>query len=194
MDTAGEQMTSETLQKGIAEHYRSVLGEPSREAQFVPRDGPPIQIWKWSKSVCRQGVNLYATIGASLALTKGSRRVEFLIGLDPDADDIAGSLAEVALHGVGTGGAPAFGDTTTLAAPLWKGTAMQSFLFTTGGDEKIPSLVAHPRVEFVQLVPLFPEEVAFKKKHGEPALWEVFKSIRAPYWDPWRRCELGASS
>jgi hypothetical protein len=194
MEAAAGMINAASPREAVAAHYRTLLGPPSREAVFRPPGGAQIGVWKWDKRSSGQGVNVYATLGAADALAVGEKRVEFLVGLEPEADDVAEALAEAALHGVGTGRSPAFGDTLTLAYPLWRGTRMRSFLFTTGGEEKIAPLVEPVQVDFVQLVPLFENEVEFKRRNGEQALWALFRSVQAPYWDPRRRSALEASA
>jgi len=168
----------------IRKHLEARFGKPSREASFVPPVGPTIEVLKWEKDASGEGVSIYATIGACEALVADERRCEFFVGLTPDVDDIAPALAEVALDGSGTGRVPNFGDTVTLAGPLWSQTQARTFLFASRGDQVIPNLqTAHGLIEFIQLVPLFANELKLKQKLGETGLWEHFKQTRVPYWD-----------
>lgn len=100
-------------------------------------------------------------------------------------------LAEVAQDGNGTGKLPTAGDTITLAFDLWENTSARSFLFTNGGEAIIPPIQQNgKRVDFIQLVPLFPAEIAFKTNTGEAALWSHFEACQTPYWDPSRNSAL----
>jgi hypothetical protein len=111
---------------------------------------------------------------------------EFFVGLSGNVDELAGSLAEVGLHGNGTSRVPVSGDSVTLSYPLWPGTAMRSFMFTDGAG-LLPSYAdSQHRIDFIQLVPLFDEELEFKKRKGEAALWRAFEAAGVPYWDPRR--------
>jgi hypothetical protein len=188
MEPANKQVNQLDL---IKVHYRECFGAPTREAEFVSKTGERIEVWKWSEAASGEGVCIYATIGASIELDATSKRCEFFLGIAPEVDDVVESLAEVALHGTGTKQAPHFGDTVTLPWGLWNGTAMTTFLITEGGDEIIrPLRKPGCDVDFLQLVPLFPSECAYKKAHGENELWEQFESKQVPYWDSKRACAL----
>jgi len=180
LDTRG---TSLDLRKQIKQHYLNRFGRPSREAEFEPKKGPIIEVWKWSENQTREGVCIYATIGAYAALSKNTKSCEFFIGLTPAADGIASALADVALNGVENKKKPSFGDTVTLKQTLWPETSIKTFLFTSGGSEIIEPLVGSTfEVDYIQLVPLYPAELDYKKKYGEDALWERFEQLQTPYW------------
>ena len=189
MDSTEKQIDQIAL---IKAHYIQRFGKPTREAEFVARTGECIEVWKWSEAASREGVCIYATIGASTELDAGARRCEFFFGVSPEVDGVVESLAEIALHGTGTKFAPHFGDTVTLTWGLWPGTSMSTFLVTAGGDEIIGSLktVDNLNVEFLQLVPLFADECAFKKANGEDKLWKHFEENQVPYWDSKRTSSI----
>jgi hypothetical protein len=168
----------------IAEYYHSKYGAPAREAEFTSPDGAVIQVFKWDEEQTDEGVTMYATLGANVALGDSSESCEFFIGMTPSADSIVVALAEVALHGNGSKDVPSSGDTISLAYELWKGTKAKSFMFTDG-DEIVPPTKNEEGkpVGFIQLVPLFDSELSYKKNHGENALWERFEEKNVPYWD-----------
>jgi hypothetical protein len=180
-----------TPRSQVREFYLERFGKPSREAEFVPREGPAIEILKWDESKSGEGVCIYATLGASEALVGSpDRRCEFFIGLLPAVDDVVAALAEVALHGTGDGRVPKAGDTVTLAYPLWPSTTATTFLFSNG-DENLPPLQTDDTlVCFVKVVPIFPDELEFKKRHGTARLWEEFQRKQVPFWDPGRSSAL----
>ena len=175
----------------VSAHYLQRFGEPDRDASFVAPNGTEIQIWKWSTLRSKEDVCIYATVGASEVLSSGTRRCEFFVGLQPEADDIVDALAEVAMHGNGTDEVPSFGDTLTLAYPLCQGTDMKTFLFASRGDEIIPQLTQNRgTVDFIKLIPLFPKELEVKQKGGEEELWSLFRKDFVPYWNPYRKSAL----
>jgi len=176
----------------IFDHYRSIYGEPARKAEFKSPEGTVVQVLKWDESQTDEGVTMYATVGANCILGDSSESCEFFIGMTPEADSIADALAEIALHGNGTMNVPNSGDTTTLAYELWKGTQAKSFMFTDG-DEVISPIKndSGKQVLFVQLVPLFDNELSYKKAHGEEALWEKLEATEVPYWDSSRGDSFG---
>lgn len=176
----------------ILDHYRKLYGEPLRTAEFKSPEGVVVQVLKWDESQTDEGVTMYATLGANRILGNTAESCEFFIGMMPSADSVADALAEVALHGNGTSDIPNSGDTTTLAYELWEGTKAKTFMFT-GGDDIISSIKDEDgkRVWFIQLVPLFARELAYKKEHGEQALWKRFERDEVPYWDSSRDDSLG---
>lgn len=172
----------------IFDHYRSMYGEPARKAEFKSPEGTVIQVFKWDEWQTDEGVTMYATLGANRILGDSTESCEFFIGMTPEADSIADALAEIALHGNGTMDIPNSGDTTTLAYELWKGTQAKTFMFTYG-DEIISPIKTESgkQIWFIQLIPLFEKELAYKKAHGEDALWEKLEATDVPYWDSTRK-------
>ena len=184
MDSAEGPVTG--TEELIEAHYLKRFGNPWRRALYRTGD-TRIQILAWTPKQTDEEVYIFATIGAYARMGDPTSTCEFFLGLTGCPEGLAESLAEVALDGIGTGGVPASGDTLTLAIPLWQSIAAQTYMFTDGGDAIIPPLEAkETRVEFIQLVPLFRQEAAFKTKFGEAALWEAFEQAAIPYWDPGR--------
>ncbi|GIB54926.1 suppressor of fused domain protein [Vibrio cholerae] len=176
----------------IFDHYRAMYGEPAREAEYKSPEGAVIQVFKWDESQTDEGVTMYTTLGANRTLGDSAESCEFFIGMTPAADSIADALAEIALHGNGTTNVPDSGDTTTLAYDLWSGTKAKTFMFTDG-DEIISPIKdeSGKQIWFIQLVPLFEKELAYKKNHGEEALWEKFEETEVPYWNSSREDSFG---
>lgn len=167
----------------VTDYYHKKFGSPSRQAEFIEKTGKKIEIYKWEENQTEEEVAIYATGGASAVFGTPETSCEFFIGLTPQVDDIAQALAEVALHGSGSSDIPKPGDTTTLTYPLWEGTTASAFLFTDGDDIICPTRIGSKNLVFVQLVPLFPSEIEFKKVNGVEALWSAFESLQVPYWD-----------
>lgn len=167
----------------VTEYYHKKFGIPSREAEFIENTGKKIEIYKWDENLTDEEVVIYATGGASTILGTSETSCEFFIGLTPQVDDIAQALAEVALHGSGNSDIPKPGDTTTLTYPLWRGTNASAFLFTEGDEIIWPTRIGNKNIVFLQLVPIFPAEIEYKKVNGVEALWSAFESLQVPYWD-----------
>jgi len=170
-----------TILEAAAKHYRRRLGPPSREAGFK-LSGHEIQVFKWAVDHPRNpaGVTIYATLGASTVLalaTKPQHRMEFFTGQLPENDDIARPLALLGLHSVMYGTPLDDGHTVSYPEPLWAGTQIHGFLIIRPQSEILPAL-ALPReihVEFLQAIPVYDSEIAFKKENGVTALlarWE----------------------
>lgn len=175
----------------IEDYYRSLYGDPERQARFTAASGEVITIFKWGASRTNEDVAIYASLGASRLFGDAGESCEFFIGLSPDEDSIVDALAEVALHGNGTKNIPTEGDTVSLSYSLWNGTKARSLMFS-GGDEIVPPVKDGDgkQIWFLQLVPLFDSEVGYKQEHGEEGLWDLFEAKAVPYWCPSRQAAL----
>lgn len=183
---------TEVIRDEVRKRYEHLFGPPSRTARFKTKEDRVIEILKWDAAIHPDGVNFYATLGSSeWEMPAGhGHRVEFFVGLLPAADDVADSLAEVALHPASGDKSLDYGHTITLAEPLWKGSSMRTFLVGSKGRMLIEPLeLKHGQhVEFMQLIPLFPREAEYlREKGGEEALMRQFEKASVPYWDPQRR-------
>lgn len=179
----------------IYDYYCSLFGTPARQAEYKTAEGHAVSVLKWDEDQTDEGVVMYATIGGSRNLRSASEGCEFFIGLKPTVDDIASSLAEVALHGSGTSSIPGCGSTITLCQELWSGTTAKTFMFSDGCEIIRPMNSTNgTRVRFLQLVPLFKDELAYKTAHGEEALWRKFELLGTPYWDSKRSNALSSKS
>jgi hypothetical protein len=173
----------------VRDLYIARWGEPSRNARFQV-DGLDVEIFKWSADVNREGVNLYVTVGASarpLAGRDPGHRVEFFTGLLPARDEVASPLAALALY-PGEGVALGHGHTVPAGGPLWPGTDMRWFLVLRPvGDIIAPlELPDGVHVDFLQAIPIFESELAYKAEHGAEALLRRWEEDRVPFWDPGR--------
>lgn len=143
-----------------------------------------IQVLKWDAQATGEDVAIYATLGAC-DQTQGVLN-EYFVGLSPEEDSIVFALAEIALHGNGTNTPPRTGDSITLSSDVWKSADMTTFLFTDG-SAIIPAFVQRElKVSFTQVVPLYSQELEYKSRNGEKALWELFEGKAVEYWNPTR--------
>lgn len=176
----------------IAAHYASLFGAAETRHVYKTKTHS-FEVLCWSPQQTGEDVYIFATVGAFATMGLAIHRCEFFFGLTGQPPGVPGALAEVALDGNGTGGIPSSGDTITLAFDLWEGTGARSFMFTDGGEAIIPPLrKGDVAVDFVQLVPLYADEVAYKKAHGQAALWQHFEANQVAYWDPHRDRSLRA--
>lgn len=177
----------------VRKHYLRLWGEPSRTAEFRI-EGRGVEIYKWDAARNPEQVNLYVTLGISNYPLPGhgpGHRLEFFLGLNPAQDGVAKPLAMVGLDPVLHGTELAHGHTVTYPEPLWKGTKMRSFLILRPVTEIVPPLVLNPTldVEFLQAIPLFPSEVAFKSKHRIDGLLDRWRAAKVPFWNPNRQAD-----
>lgn len=181
---------SMTLVDDVRDVYRARWGEPSRRA-FFEVAGLEVEVLKWDADITPEGVAMYATVGASAFSMAGrdpSHRVEFFVGLLPEQDDVASPLAALALYSVRQHVAVGHGDTVSAGEPLWRGTDMQWFLVLRPLEEIIPTLELPEglHVEFLQAIPIFENELAFKAARGADMLLRRWESAMTPFWDPRR--------
>jgi hypothetical protein len=153
-----------------------------------------VDIFMWNAEANPEGVNLYATIGASARPMAGhdpNHRVEFFVGLLPAKDEIASPLAALALYPTREGVAVDHGHTVPGDGPLWPGTDMRRFMVLRALGDVIPPLELPDgmHVEFLQAIPIFESELAYKSGHSAEALLRRWEESRVRFWDPNRSPE-----
>jgi hypothetical protein len=153
-------------------------------------DGHDVDIWKWNSDRTSQQVNVYATIGASSLVGPGgheTHREEYFVGLLPPEDDVARSLALLAVEAL-SGLDIGHGHSVTFPEPLWPTTDMSSYLILRPGSVIIPELALDDglHVEFLQAIPVHPSELRFSLDHGASQLLERWKELGVRFWDPSR--------
>ncbi len=176
--------------EAVRDLYRARWGEPTRRARFEVEEFD-IEIYKWAVDANPEGVALYATIGASARPMVGrdpNHRVEFSLGLVPERDDVASALAALGLYSAREGVALDHGHTVPAEGPLWPGTQMRTFMVLRPLSAFLPplELVDGLHVDFLQVVPLFDSERAFKSEHGAEALLDRWEKAGVPVWNPER--------
>ena len=174
----------------VRDLYVARWGEPSRKAAFRVA-GLEVEVYKWKAEVNPEGVTLYATIGSSAHAVAGrdtKHRVEYFLGLLPPRDAVASPLAALALYSRREGVALGHGDTVPADGPLWPGTDMRCFLVLRPLSNVIPplELADGMHVEFMQAIPIFESELAYKARHGAKDLLEHWQQTGVAFWDPGR--------
>jgi hypothetical protein len=135
-------------------------------------------------------VTIYATVGASTLQQPGystDHRLEFYTGMLPEKDEIATVLADVAHFPIKEQAAIGHTHSITWLEPLWPGTRMSSVFLQRSDHDHIPMLVCPDdgvHVEFLDVTPIYPSELAFKKEHSLDALIEHWWRHNVKYWDP----------
>lgn len=174
----------------VPDLYRAHWGEPSRQARFEVGEFD-IEVFKWAADANPEGVGLYATVCASSRPMVGgdpNHRVESFLGLVPERDDVASALAALSLYLAREGVAL---DPATPTRPMGR----------CGRERRCKTfLVLHPlrdflppldlpnglHVDFLQAVPMFDAERAFKSEHGAEALLDRWEKAGVPFWNPER--------
>ena len=177
----------------VRDFYVTRWGEPSRTTTFGVAD-LTVEVFKWNADANPEGVNLYATVGASARPMAGrdqNHRVEFFVGLLPAKDEIASPLAALALYPTREGTPVEHGHTVPAEEPLWPGTDMRRFLVLRQLGDVIPPLELPDgeHVEFLQAIPIFDSELAYKSEHNSEGLLRLWQESRVSFWDPNRAPE-----
>jgi hypothetical protein len=172
----------------VRETYVARWGKPTRTALFKA-EKYAVEVLTWDAEANREGVALYATVGASSLTLEGrppEQRSEFFTGLQPARDEIAGALAALSLYGVREGVVLHHGHTVPSEEPLWTGSQMSTLLVVRARPGFLPPLVLPDEllVEFLQAIPIFETERAYKKVHGVEALMSLWEKAHTPFWNP----------
>jgi hypothetical protein len=172
----------------VRDGYVARWGPPSRNARLEVA-GLEMEVLKWDATATSEGVTLYATIGASARPMAGREpgpRVEFFVGLLPAQDGIVSPLAALALYPASEGVAVGHDHTVPSDGPLWPETDMRRFLVLRPLGNIIPSLQTPDgvHVEFLQAIPIYESESAYRNKHTTEALLDQWEQSRVPFWDP----------
>jgi hypothetical protein len=180
----------------VRKYYQKTFGKPARVASFQ-LGGHEIEVQKWGADRNREQVDLYATIGASAHAAPdrdAGHRSEFFVGLKPGVDDVARPLTMLALQAIIERTSLEHGHSVSFPEPLWSGTTMTSFLVLRPMSEIIRPLPLEGgvHVEFLQAIPLFQSEIAFKAEHGAEELIRRWQSVGLAFWDPARSPEPGS--
>ncbi len=176
------------IKLAIEQYLSNLWGDPARTAQFSG-DGNDVSISKWEAGQTDEGVTLYVTNGASRRVCDASRgrRVEFILGLLPEQDAVAKSLAMLA-GSVGSGIDVDRGHTVTLSEEFWPGASFRAFMVIPPAEEVVGPLGLDDgtHVEFLAVTPLYDSEVKLKKAHSAEWLMVKFEEMNIPWWSPRR--------
>ena len=148
-------------------------------------------VWKWHATERTGGVAVYATLGGADVPVAGHgarHRYEYFVGLAPERDDVAAALALLP----GFAGREGLGDghTVEVEGGLWPGSPMNCWLLAqpqSGAFVPDAFVFGALQVQWLQAVPLHPQERSWKAVHGADALWAAWESAGVPVWDANRR-------
>jgi hypothetical protein len=173
----------------VRDAYRARWGDPARSARFEIGD-LVIEVLKWEARDHPEQVTLYATVGTSarpLAGRSPAHRLEFFLGMLPARDEIASAFAALGAYPVRENAVIGHGHTIPAGGPLWPTSPMSTFLVVRSRPGFLPPLdTGDAHVDFLQAIPIFESERAFKVKHGVEALLDRWEKAGVPFWDPGR--------
>ncbi len=169
--------------------YAARLGEPDAEMQFE-QGGLRVSVLKYAPSPATGEVVLYLTAGISDLLQPeyaSTHRLEFYLGLLPEADQVAQSLAWLGLMPQFTGKPLAHGHTWRYGEPVIPGQDFRGFLVLESGEPIIPPILLDDvHVQALMVAPLFTDELDYFREHGTDALWDRMEEADVQMWDPHR--------
>lgn len=193
----------------VEAHLLAVLGADSGRASVsfvgvdrvdVLRFGPDPEgcVRYATLGMSRRAMGAAATPSGVLVAAETGPRAELLLAVRGARDTVLRRLAVLAALPAVEGVVVAPGATLELGEPLWDGSACSAVLVgepgagPVGGDRAlaVPDLAldlpAEP-VRFLPLVPVTPEELAWKRVHGPLALRELWADRGTDLLDPHRR-------
>jgi hypothetical protein len=178
------------IDDAVTEHYVRELGDSFRRIEYDVR-GMPITVMAWTPDNNPQGVHLYATVGASrrpLGESQSGHRFELIGGALPNEPRLAHVLSLAAAYPALFGEPLGHGHSIPYEEPLWPGTDMQKVLVVRPLEDLVSRLELPDgsHVEFLNALPVYEEEVAFKSTHGLDRLRDAWQTGNIPFWDPRR--------
>ncbi|WP_059013218.1 suppressor of fused domain protein [Streptomyces specialis] len=193
-------MTDPTdLLSRVEERLRAALGEPDARASVTFVGTDRIQVLRFADA--EQGLVRYATLGMSaapmtdptavLADPVRGPRAELVLSLRAgraSTDEVLRPLAVLAASPQVEGVVVAPGGSLELGGPLWPGAPFTSVLVGEPGG-LVPDLELtepYEPVRFLPLLPMTPNEAAWKRVHGAAALEERWLAHGTDLRDPLR--------
>ncbi|MEU7279744.1 suppressor of fused domain protein [Streptomyces sp. NPDC045431] len=182
----------------VEARLRTALGEPDARAAVTFLGTDRIEVLRFTEG----DVVRYATLGmsaqpmtdptAALADPVKGPRAELLLTVRAgiaDTDKVLRPLAVLAASPQVEGVVVAPGASLDLGEPLWPGAPFSSVLVAESGGLVEDLELDEPRdpVRFLPLLPMTPNEAAWKRVHGAQALQERWLNAGTDLRDPLRR-------
>jgi hypothetical protein len=173
----------------VREAYAALWGPPSRIAEFH-KGALTAEIRKWTADSNPEGVALYVTLGSSRYPVPGcdpSHRLEFILGLLPERDEVASALAALALYSQREGEPLDHGHTVPAEGPLWPGTTMDGFLVMRPISPLVQIInFDGMHIEVLQAIPTYKAERDLLREKPADELLADWQQEGVPFWDPER--------
>jgi hypothetical protein len=182
----------------VEAHLLSVLGQDSGRAGVSFLGAERIDVLRFGPDP--DGLVRYATLGmarapmgdpgASVVLEDGPR-AELLLSVTDLHDSVLRRLAALAASPAVEGVVLVPGAGLDIGEPLWDGAPFTAVLVGEPGG-LVPDLPLdgdHEPVRFLPLLPMTPNEAAWKRVHGAPALQQRWLELGTDLRDP-RRAEV----
>lgn len=187
-------MSDDDLRLLVELHLVGVLGHDSGRASISFLGADPIDVLRFGPD--NDGLFRYATLGMSRSpmedpgttvTTGDGPRAELLLSVTGAHDTVAKSLAVLAASPTVEGLVIGSGAGLDLGEPLWEGSRFTAVLVGAAGG-LVPDLAVpeQPPVQFLPLLPMTPNEAAWKRVHGAEALEERWLTQGLDLRDPER--------
>lgn len=183
-------MTDADLMLLVELHLVGTLGHDSGRAAVSFLGADPIEVLRFGPDP--DGLMRYATLGMSRApmtdpsamvVTSEGPRAELVLSIRGSHDDVFRTLAAVAASPTVEGLVLTPGSGIDLGQPLWDGSRFTAVLVGEAGG-LIPDLDGPEPVQFMPLLPMTPNEAAWKRVHGAQALEERWLTQGIDLRDP----------
>lgn len=195
----------------VEARLRSALGEPDARAAVTFLGTDRIEVLRFTADSPQGPLLRYVTLGmsaapmtdptAALSDPESGPRAELLLSVRPmardgggadelaDTDQVLRPLAVLAASPQVEGVVVAPGASLDIGEPLWPGAQFTSVLVAEPGGLVDDLELEEPRdpVRFLPLLPMTPNEAAWKRVHGAEALEERWLTQGTDLRDPWRR-------
>jgi len=185
----------------VEARLRSAFGEPDARAAVTFVGAERVEVLRFAEADADGGVLRYATLGMSAAPMNDPTdlvsdpvrgpRAELVLSVRPgraDTDKVLRPLAVLAASPQVEGVVVAPGNSLDLGEPLWPGAPFSAVLVAEPGG-LVPDLELDggmDPVAFLPLLPMTPNEAAWKRVHGAAALRERWLRHGTDLRDPLR--------
>ncbi|MGK4582861.1 suppressor of fused domain protein [Kitasatospora sp. HPMI-4] len=192
-----DELSQEAVLAAVEARLLTTFGEPSGRAAVTFLGADRIEVLRFGPDT--DGLVRYVTLGMAAAPMSDPTavvadpvrgpRVELVLTVRGGRDDVLRTLATFAATPQVEGLVLAPGGSIDLGSPLWEGAPFTSVLAAEPGG-LVPDLpLADPAdpVRFLPLLPMTPNEAAFKRVHGADVLQERWLRHGTDLRDPGRR-------
>jgi hypothetical protein len=187
-------VTGEEVLALVEPHLVTHLGPSSGRAGVSFLGAEPVDVLRFGPD--HEGLVRYATLGMSRApmtdpgvelVAASGPRAELVLSVRGAQDSVLRRLAALAASPALEGVVVSAGAGLDLGEPLWDGSRFTAVLVGEPGG-LVPDLPLHEddSVQFLPLLPMTPNEAAWKRVHGAAALEERWLAQGADLRDPAR--------
>lgn len=191
------ELSRESVLAAVEARLLTTFGEPSGRAGVTFLGADRVEVLRFGPDT--EGLLRYATLGmaaapmadptAMVADQVRGPRAELVLTVRSGRDSVLRTLATFAATPQVEGLVVAPGGSLDLGSPLWEGAPFTSVLVAEPGGLVADLELAEPAepVRFLPLLPMTPNEAAFKRVHGAAALEERWLKAGTDLRDPERR-------